>query len=403
LREAQDWIGLAEAPFGTQARAVYDLLEASLVDSGGLSALVRQHMYQRDKRRFPVLEAIRQERELSGVAPSSGLGLTALRNDDVNYEIDGIALSPEGRLQLGERTVLDAPGVGDPAALYSQAVAAGPFIFTAGMLALSADNTWAVTSFDDITEEGRWLRRGRSHPDYRMGPVVSQTWTLYERFSAFLRAYDLSLSQVANATIFLHDDGDFADALRVHASWFGLEGPAVQVNLVDEVGHKGSVIEIEITAIRTSLYRAASPDGVPPPVVQAEDLFFTSDHLPVTGDGRILWIDSLPGYIQQETDLARIISELTPERHLLAAQTWAALRSLAESVRFAGLDTNSLGQITVRYVHDSLRGLPWLDGMMRLVLGEANRAVVLLAVPSIPHSMYARVSVAGVGFQTTRP
>jgi hypothetical protein len=36
--------------------------------------------------------------------------------------------------------------------------------------------------------------------------------------------------------------------------------------------------------------------------------------------------------------------------------------------------------------------------MFRSILGDVNRAVVLLSVPWIPQSRYARVSVAGVGF-----
>ena len=398
MRRAGPWIEVAEAPFGLQARGIYDRMEEALSDCGGLAAVLRQHMYQRDKRRFPVLEAIRQERELDGVAPSSGLGLTSLRDDEVNYEIDAIALSPQGATRLGPRTVLDSPGVGEAAALYSQAVAAGPYIFTAGMLALAPDKSWAVTSFDDIAEEGRWLQRGRSHPDHRTGPVISQTWTLYERFDAFLRELGLELSQVANATVFIHDEGDFADALRVHEHWFASEGPALQVIPVDEVGHKGSVIEIEITATRGSLRRMPGPSGAPPSVVQADGLIFVSDHLPITGDGRILWIDDASAYFRREAALARIAADLDPEQQLLATQMWVALKNLLGSLDEFGIEGEALGQVTVRLLNHSRSGVPWLVDMFRSVLGDVDRAVVLLAVPWIPQSKYARVSVSGVGF-----
>jgi enamine deaminase RidA (YjgF/YER057c/UK114 family) len=399
LRQAASWTGLAEAPFHVQARAIYDVLERSLEDSGGLSSVLRQHMYQRDKRHFPVLESIRQEREHAGAAPSSGLGLTSLRGDSVNYEIDAIALTPAGRERLGRRTLLEAPGVGKAAALYSQAVAAGPYIFTAGMLALAPDRSWAVTSFSDIAPEGRWLQRGRSHPDYRMGPVIAQTWVLYERFDAFLRAYGLGLGQVCNATLFIHNEGDFADALRVHAYWFGSKGPSVQVIPVDEVGHKGTVIEIEITATRDALERTASPDaeGDPPAIVKAGDLVFASDHLPITGEGQILWTDELDHYIERERGLVQVLEDVAPAQRLLAAQIWATLRNVAESLVGSGLSMECVGQLTVRFVDDSQDGLPWLDRMVRSVLGDLDRAVVLLRVPSIPHSRYARVAIAGAG------
>jgi len=398
MREAGPWVQAAEAPFYFQARVIYDRMEAALTDSGGLAAVLRQHMYQRDKRRFPVLEAIRQERELDGVAPSSGLGLASLRDDEVNYEIDAIALSPQGATRLGPRAVLDSPGVGEAAALYSQAVAAGPYIFTAGMLALAPDKSWAVTSFKDIAEEGRWLQRGRSHPDHRMGPVISQTWTMYERFEAFLRELGLGLSQVANATVFLHDEGDFADALRVHEHWFGSEGPALQFIPVDEVGHKGSVIEIEITATRGSLRRMPGPSGAPPPVVQADGLIFVSDHLPITDHGRILWIDDASAYFRREAALTRIAADLAPEQQLLATQMWVALKNLRGSLDEFGIEAEALGQVTVRLLDHSRNGVAWLDDMFRSILGDVDRAVVLLSVPWIPQSRYARVSIAGVGF-----
>jgi enamine deaminase RidA (YjgF/YER057c/UK114 family) len=400
-RAAGSWMELAEGPFEAQAAAIYDVMEAALADSGGLEAVLRQHMYQRDKRRFPVLESIRQERERAGAAPSSGLGLRSLRSEAVTYELDAIALSPEGRERLGGRRLMEAAAVGEAAALYSQAVEVGPYIFTAGMLALAPDNSWAVTSFDDIAEEGRWLQRGRSHPDFRMGPVVSQAWTLYERFDAFLRSQGLDLGHVANATVFLHDEGDFADALRVHEAWFGGAGPAVQVIGVDEVGHKGSVIEIEITASRDEVRRTASSswEAEPPAVVEAGDLVFTSDHLPVTGEGRILSEDEMDGYVGKEDGLPEVLTEMDAGQRLLGAQTWAALKSLAESIARSGLDPECLGQLTVR-IAGATEETAWLDRIVRRHLGDVDRAVVLLEVPSIPHSRYARVGIAAIGAGT---
>jgi enamine deaminase RidA (YjgF/YER057c/UK114 family) len=231
-----------------------------------------------------------------------------------------------------------------------------------------------------------------------MGPVISQTWTLYERFDTFLRELGLGLSQVANATLFIHDEGDFADAMRVHERWFGSEGPALQVISVDEVGHKGSVIEIEITATRGSLRRMPGSSGAPPPVVQADGLIFVSDHLPITDDRRILWIDEASDYVRREAELARITGDLAPEQQFLATQVWVALKNLRESLDEFGIEAGALGQVTVRLLDPSRSGLLWLDEMFRSALGDVDRAVVLLSVPWIPQSRYARASVAGVGF-----
>lgn len=398
-RVAESWVGLSDAPFSSQASAIYDVMERALEDSGGLSSVLRQHMYQRDKRRFPILEGIRHEREGQfGAAPSSGLGLSSLRDESVNYELDAIALSPAGVELLGPRSVLESPGVGTAVALYSQAVAAGPYIFTAGMLALSLDRSSALRSFEEIPPEGRWLQRGRSHPDYRMGPIVAQCWTLYERLHVFLESHGLELKDVCESTIFVHNQGDVADAIRVHTHWFGVDGPAVRIIPVEEVGHKATVIEIEVTASRRPLRR--TPDLVfedLPAVVVAGDLVFVADHLPLSDDRKILWVEEAEELIGREVLLAEILGAYPTLDRLLSAQVWSALEGMKRSLERAQVDLEHVGQVTVRLVDNDANGVEWLDRMIRDILGDVERAVVVLRVPWIAQSKYARTAIAGVG------
>lgn len=398
-RVAESWIGLSDAPFSSQASAIYDVMERALEGVGGLSSVLRQHMYQRDKRRFPILEGIRHKREGQfGAAPSSGLGLSSLRDESVNYELDAIALSPAGVEFLGPRTVLESLGVGTAVALYSQAVAAGPYIFTAGMLALSLDRSSALRTFEEIPPEGRWLQRGRSHPDYRMGPVVAQCWTLYERLHVFLESHGLDLKDVCESTIFVHNQGDVADAIRVHTHWFGVDGPAVKVIPVEEVGHKATVIEIEVTASRRPLRR--TPGLVfedLPAVVVSGDLIFVSDHLPSTDDCKILWVEEAEELIGRESFLADLVGDYPFLGRLLVAQVWMALEGMKRSLQRAAVDPEHVGQLTIRLMDNDANGFEWLDRMIRHLLGDVERAVVVLRVPWIAQSKYARTAIAGVG------
>ena len=57
------WVRGMEAPVGAQAIAIYERYRKLLADDGGLGNLVRYHIYQRDKRFFPVFDRVRRHHE----------------------------------------------------------------------------------------------------------------------------------------------------------------------------------------------------------------------------------------------------------------------------------------------------------------------------------------------------
>lgn len=114
-----------------------------------------------------------------------------------------------------------------PAAVgpYSQAVAAGPFVFCSGQIPLN--------------------RQGELAP----GDIVVQTVQALENLKAVLAAAGLTLGHVVKTTVFLADLADFREMNRVYAEYFPEHPPARSTIQVAGLP-KGAAVEIEAVAIR---------------------------------------------------------------------------------------------------------------------------------------------------------
>ncbi len=114
-----------------------------------------------------------------------------------------------------------------PAAVgpYSQAVAAGPFVFISGQLPLN--------------QQG----------DMVQGDIVVQTVQVMENLQAILAAADLSLKDVVKTTVFLADMADFAEMNRVYSEFFPKNPPARSTIQVAALPRQAEV-EIEAVAFR---------------------------------------------------------------------------------------------------------------------------------------------------------
>ncbi len=116
-----------------------------------------------------------------------------------------------------------------PAAVgaYSQAVAAGPFVFISGQIPLN--------------REGQMVQ----------GDIVVQTVQVMENLKAILKAAGLSLQDVVKTTIFLADMADFAEMNRVYGEFFPENPPARSTFQVAALP-KNAAVEIEAVAFRKS-------------------------------------------------------------------------------------------------------------------------------------------------------
>ncbi len=332
----------------------HDNLERVLKAAGSSGdQILRQHIWQRDKRFFPCYETVRKHWQPSP-APSSGLGVKSLTGAAHGWiGMDAIAVCPDVKSDFTARTVVAAVDYQTlpSASHYSQAVKSGPFLFTAGHIAIKTNEPGKplVNSFDDIPPEGRFLATGRSHPDSRDGPIAAQTWYIIRELQRTLEDKGFSLRDVVLATVYLADLRDFATFHRVHEHFFKDNPPALCVSGFDEVGHRGCRIEIELTA-RLS---AAKPEPVAwanaapfhaPAAMRAGALLFYSGIAGLGDDGQLVTsADQLPSPARS---LVRSLenAERVPG---LAAQCWAALSTLRSAASRADSALDEIVKTTV--------------------------------------------------------
>lgn len=116
---------------------------------------------------------------------------------------------------------------GAPAAIgpYSQAIAHGGLVFTAGQIPLDPASMQLVE-----------------------GDVAAQTERVMQNLSAVLEAAGASLQSVIKTTVFLSDMDDFGAMNEVYGRWFGEHAPARSTVQVARLPRDARV-EIECIAV----------------------------------------------------------------------------------------------------------------------------------------------------------
>lgn len=361
----QQGFGLVDALEGqvsADSWSVHECVDLVLKAAGSHGdQLLRQHVWQQDKRFFPCYEQVRKHWQLAP-APSSGLGVAHISGRPRGWiGIDGIAVVP------GENPLFPAREVVNPvndkrlpsASHYSQAVKSGELLFTAGHIAIKTAEPGKplVNSYDDVPEEARFLATGRSHPDSRDGPIAAQAWYVYHELSQTLVQRGLTMDDVIHVNVYLSDLRDLATFHRIHAHYFPQGHPTLCVTGFNEVGHRGCRIEIELTAAPKNgqLNRASFPwpCAAPfhaPAAVKAGPLLYCSGIVGLNAAGHLVHERSdLPAQVQ--STLAVIESkETTPG---LAAQCWAALDTLGQVLKSAHASFDRLAKLIVYLRHEA--------------------------------------------------
>jgi 2-iminobutanoate/2-iminopropanoate deaminase len=119
-------------------------------------------------------------------------------------------------------TTKQAPAAVGP---YSQAVAAGPYVFVSGQIPLNL--------------QGEMVQ----------GEIVVQTVQVIENLKAVLKAAGLTLKDVVKTTVFLADMADFAEMNRVYGEFFAEKPPARSTFQVAALP-RNAAVEIEAVAWR---------------------------------------------------------------------------------------------------------------------------------------------------------
>ena len=350
-------LNAVEGPVIADAWTAFENLTKVLAAAGSdQSQILRLHIWQQDKRWFPRLEQVRMVWQPEP-CPSSGLGVgTVCGQFGAHYGLNAIASVP-GLLQTyPKRDVVKAFDNADypSASFYSQAVAFCPLVFLAGHIPIqtTAPGKPVVASYDDVPEEGRAMATGRSHPDSRHGPIAAQTWFTYDEIRKNLAAQGLGMEHIVQLTIFLADLRDMPDFLRVHAQFFPEGGPAITITGFDEVGHKGTLLEIEPVAVNPAAGLSVTPHSwqIPAPLpgaaaVTVDKFCFLSGMIGMTSDGVLAGSSACI----EEGEGRALVAELERFERVpgLAAQCWATFDRLAETLKAASLDLASLTKMTV--------------------------------------------------------
>jgi 2-iminobutanoate/2-iminopropanoate deaminase len=111
---------------------------------------------------------------------------------------------------------------------YSQAIAAGQFVFCSGQIPLEPGTGILIE-----------------------GDISRQTERVLQNIAAVLRAYDLGMEHVVKTTVFLTDLGNFAEMNAEYSKFFPDDPPARSTIQVAALP-KGANVEIEAIALKPS-------------------------------------------------------------------------------------------------------------------------------------------------------
>ncbi len=389
-----------EGPPGAQAWMALHHVRSLLRALGGdFEDVLQLHYYQKEKRFFPVCEKVVTMYTPDAPAPASGIGVCGGSPDGhAWFVIDGIAIAPR-EWRFGERRrVLRQAGERPPGSHYSQAVQAGPYIFLAGQIPndTAKPGSPVIQGYEDIPEEGRFLRVGRSHPDARDGPMAAQTWFTYEKIRQVLTAAGGGMDDIVNVTVFLQDMNDYHTFHRVHERFFNNALPALTVSECREVGHRGTRIEVEATAMKSSgditrrMIEAASVSAGAHCAVAtvAGPLVFVSGRVGLNGRGTaIRSLSEVPKPVQAyAAGVARATAR--PEATF---QAFGIFESLNAVLTEAGGGLASLARI-VLYLEDFADFVAF-DLVCRHYLPDRRPALSCIAIPRVSPIAGARLCV----------
>ncbi len=119
----------------------------------------------------------------------------------------------------------EAPGAVGP---YSQAIAAGSFLFCSGQIPLEPESGELV-----------------------QGTITEQTNRVLDNLAAVLRAHGLELENIVKTTVFLTDLANFAEMNAAYGTYFPSAPPARSTIQVAALP-KNANVEIEAIAVKPS-------------------------------------------------------------------------------------------------------------------------------------------------------
>jgi enamine deaminase RidA (YjgF/YER057c/UK114 family) len=176
--------------------------------------------------------------------PATSFPMSGVRTKNALFEWQTIALLPP-RTDSDPRKSITMPQ--HPLAPYQvPALFAGPFLFTAGEVAIDTRVPHVVGGFADLEGEARQFSYGRIHAE---NPIMAQTLFVYEKLKSYLEAYGLSMDRTLHQTVYIMNPAEYPIVERMATLFFGSKLPPTTIVPIQGVSpFREALLEIEITA-----------------------------------------------------------------------------------------------------------------------------------------------------------
>jgi enamine deaminase RidA (YjgF/YER057c/UK114 family) len=270
-----------EGPTAAQIWFLYQeqtrALEALGSSDGGI---VQMNGWYADFRDWPTMDRLRRtyyDADALPVSTSFQAGHMPVPGARAMY--DAIAVTGEH-----ERTV-----VGNPIQVGSYAAGSrvGELVFLAGEVPADPATGLVVRGFADLGPEADAVRSDVLGLDGWEGRIRAQTWFVYQRIAQTLSDAGSSLEGIVKQTVYLRDVRDFPAFDRLSRELLGAEMPATTLVAVEQYGHPGFDLEVEVVAVTAGARRHRVTAGAPsalgaeyPLGIQAGPFLFLSGRLP---------------------------------------------------------------------------------------------------------------------------
>ena len=177
--------------------------------------------------------------------PATSFPMAGVRTRDALFEWQTIALLPP--LHEGDpRKTIAMPQ--HPLAPYQvPALLAGPYLFTAGEVAIDTAVPRVIRTFADFEAAGRHMRYGRVHAE---SPVMAQALFVYEKLASYLQAHNLGMDRAVQQTVYMVDASHYPAVERVASLFYGPRLPPTTIVPIRGVSpFREALLEIEVTAV----------------------------------------------------------------------------------------------------------------------------------------------------------
>lgn len=139
----------------------------------------------------------------------------------------------------------------NPAARYVMGRKAGPFLYMAGQIAAIPEQQKIIMGYQDLPKEiADKLRTGSMNTDFKEGPLVAQSWFIWNNIKLMLEEQGSNLDNIMFVTTYILNMDWFPSLERVRRMFFVEKPhPPATIIQVPQLGlSKDVLIEVEVVA-----------------------------------------------------------------------------------------------------------------------------------------------------------